>query len=66
MAQRISNSAPEAHDGAYRVGRPRASDAVAAALCDAYGTAGAEDNYDDFPPDIAALLHRIDQQIPLR
>lgn len=53
MTQRYSTSAPEAQDRAYRVQRPRASDAVAGALRDAY------DAEPRLPDDMMVLLCRL-------
>jgi hypothetical protein len=53
VAHGYSNSASEAQVRAYRVERPRASDAIASALRDAY------DREPDMPADMIALLHRL-------
>ncbi|MGK6356421.1 hypothetical protein ACMGDH_14500 [Sphingomonas sp. DT-207] len=53
MAHGYSNFGPKAQDRAYRVERPRASDAVAAALRDAF------DEEPEMPADMMALLHRL-------
>jgi hypothetical protein len=53
VARSSSTPALEAHTGAYRVEGPRASDAVAAALRDAY------EEEMDLPDDMIVLLHRL-------
>ncbi|HVJ01619.1 MAG TPA: hypothetical protein VM662_05510 [Sphingomonas sp.] len=53
MVQAYSNSASGAQNGAYRVERPRASDAIAGALREAF------DHDLGLPNDMAALLHRL-------
>lgn len=58
MTRPSSCSAPEAHARAYRVERPRASDAIALSLRDAF------DREAGLPDDMAMLLRRLNQMIP--
>ena len=58
MTRTSSFSAPEAHGRAYRVERPRASDAIAVSLRDAF------DRDTGLPEDMAALLRRLNQIFP--
>ena len=57
MTRTSSCSAPEAPPRAYRVERPRASDAIALSLCDAF------DREAGLPADMVALLRRLNQII---
>lgn len=58
MTRTSSFSAPEAHACAYRVERPRASDAIALSLRDAF------DRESGLPEDMAMLLRRLNQILP--
>lgn len=58
MTRTSSCSAPEVHARAYRVERPRASDAIALSLRDAF------DREAGLPEEMAALLRRLNQIIP--
>ncbi|NIJ20602.1 hypothetical protein FHS95_002294 [Sphingomonas naasensis] len=58
MTRTSSFSAPEAQSCAYRVERPRASDAIAVSLRDAF------DRESGLPEDMAALLRRLNQILP--
>ena len=58
MTRPSSCSAPEAHARAYRVELPRASDAIALSLRDAF------DREAGLPDDMAMLLRRLNQMIP--
>ncbi|KRC82609.1 hypothetical protein [Sphingomonas sp. Root241] len=55
MTRSSSRSAPEANGRAYRVERPRASDAIALSLRDAFS------REPSLPEDMAAILRRLNR-----